>query len=246
MTYIRTAEHREKMSLVLKEKFYSDAKFRHKMKRVSACNAKDPKRRVKISLALQGHKCSSETRAKMSEAMRKRWKDISYQQKMSTLHKGKIISNETRALIGKFWHGRKHSVQTLEKMRKSALDRAANPEYRKTLREMSHKARSSASMKPNKVECRVGKYLDTLFPGQWKYTGGGPTAKSIGGKYPDFIHSFLPIVLEVFGRYWHKISDGSKRRKHFLRYGYTTIVVWEEDCIAIESFYPKLPKLLDF
>jgi len=97
--------------------------------------------------------------------------------------------------------------------------RVISPETLMRIRE-----RSSAN--PNKLELRVQRWLDKLFPKEWKYVGDFQTF--IGGKCPDFMNvNGQKKLIEVFGDYWHQDDDPQKRIDHFSEYGFETLVLWE-------------------
>ncbi len=59
----------------------------------------------------------------------------------------------------------------------------------------------------------------------------------IAGKIPDFIHRTLPIVVELFGDYWHgkektgrsRAKEESVRIEHFRLFGYRAVIIWEHE-----------------
>jgi len=78
---------------------------------------------------------------------------------------------------------------------------------------------------PNKAELRLFKIIENLgFP---RFTGSGTVR--IGSKYPDFVHSGLPVVVEMFGNWWHKGDDGRARRAYLARRGYRMVIVRERE-----------------
>lgn len=82
--------------------------------------------------------------------------------------------------------------------------------------------------RPSNPEVRVGMVLEKLNPGQWEYTGDG--AFIIGRCNPDFLYlGEGKMVLEVFGRYWHKPEEEFTRPAIFAKHGYETVIVWEDE-----------------
>lgn len=80
---------------------------------------------------------------------------------------------------------------------------------------------------PNKIETRIDQILKHRWQEDWKYVGDGQCV--IGGKVPDFINiNGKKAIIEVFGHYWHKKTDAATRTKHFKRYGFKTLCVWED------------------
>lgn len=77
--------------------------------------------------------------------------------------------------------------------------------------------------KPNKLEQHILNIVNEEF----NYVGDGKLW--IGNKNPDFIHKKDKIIIEVFGDYWHKEEDVTKRITCFSKSGYKTIILWEHD-----------------
>jgi hypothetical protein len=70
-----------------------------------------------------------------------------------------------------------------------------------------------AFARPNKLETSVATYLDVAFPGEWRYNAGDFI---LAGKVPDFINvNGRKAVLDIFGDYWHRGEDPTKRVAHF-------------------------------
>ncbi len=84
------------------------------------------------------------------------------------------------------------------------------------------------SLKPNLLEIKFDKFLQENFPNEWKYVGDGQFILS--GKCPDFINiNGKKIIIELFGNYWHKSEDPKIRKDIFGRYGYKTLIIWENE-----------------
>ena len=47
-------------------------------------------------------------------------------------------------------------------------------------------------------------------------------------------------IIELFGDYWHKDEDPSKRINIFAKYGYSTLVVWEKELADSNSLIERL------
>jgi len=81
------------------------------------------------------------------------------------------------------------------------------------------------------IEMIVAEYLERVYPAQWKYNGCRDCGVIIDGKTPDFINiNGQKIVLEVFGRYWHKKSEVKPLKAHYKKFGFDCGIIWEEDC----------------
>ena len=119
-----------------------------------------------------------------------------------------------RYRLGKYTGNRK-------KYSKSMKARWANPEYAK-------KMFMALKLKPNKSELKLQFILNKYFPGTYKYTGDGQFI--IDGKCPDFTNiDGKKEVIELFGSYWHTPNEVGSRIEHFARFGYTCLIIWEEE-----------------
>ena len=186
--------------------------------------------RKKLSIALTGREPSmlgkhhsDGTKRKISEATKGRF----------AWNKGvprTELEKEKMSLANK---GRKHSEETKLKMRASHLKMWQNSEYRES---QIAAIFNGCKCGPNHPEKCVRKILNKLFPDEYKFVGNGDVW--IDGKNPDFINvNGQKKIIEVFGDYWHsrKITGISKkehrkqRQKHFAKYGYQTLVVWEKE-----------------
>ena len=78
-------------------------------------------------------------------------------------------------------------------------------------------------------------YIKYLF----KYTGDGSII--IEGKMPDFINiNGQKKIIELFGNYWHKKEDEMIRMEYFNKYGYDTLIIWEDEIKNLEAVKTKL------
>jgi very-short-patch-repair endonuclease len=76
---------------------------------------------------------------------------------------------------------------------------------------------------PNSAEKKLLQLIKPLgfkYVGDWKFF--------IGKMNPDFVHKDLPLVIELFGEFWHPISDVSCKRYYFNKRGYKCLVVWSK------------------
>jgi very-short-patch-repair endonuclease len=82
--------------------------------------------------------------------------------------------------------------------------------------------------KPNKPEAYICSMLQFIRPNEWKYVGDGQFI--LGGKCPDFVNiNGEKKIIELFGDYWHKGQKAQDRIDIFSRYGYKTLVIWENE-----------------
>jgi len=222
-------------------------------------------------LANKGHCVSEKTRKKISESHQGMKMPEGTGRKISIANKGKhyFIPKETREKMSERMMGNQrflgmtHSKENRRKMsiaRKgrtlsengkrnisiSKLKQWQNPEYRK--RQLKAIIAGSHT-KPNKSEKKLRRGLNHLFPGEYKYVGDGSIL--IGYKNPDFINvNSQKKIIELFGDYWHgeertgrtKRQEENQRIKHFAKYGYKTLIIWESELENIKQLKEKLLK----
>lgn len=114
------------------------------------------------------------------------------------------------------FYGKKHSINSIEKMLKS---------QRKVL-----------AVRPNRLESDLLSLLNELFQDDYKYVGD--RSFIIGGKNPDFVNiNGQKKIIEVNGDYWHSEEIvGCNRNKHeqemvqhYKGYGFDCLVIWESE-----------------
>jgi len=87
--------------------------------------------------------------------------------------------------------------------------------------------RHAWEVSPNKPEKLMLDLLEELCPGEWDYVGNSGLV--LGRLIPDFAHRYGKLLIEIFGDYWHKDTNIQKRIDHFMRYGYSTLIIWEHE-----------------
>jgi hypothetical protein len=155
--------------------------------------------------------------------------------------KGRVVWNKNKTGLQKAWNKglSKESDNRLVKLSKSVQKtvkrKIKNDEiYLNTIvaNLMKHRdwktIHKKNQMRPNATEKRLGMLVDTILPKEYKYVGDGEVI--MGGKCPDFINiNGQKKIIELFGNYWHRRNDEEKRVNHFKRYGYCTLVIWENE-----------------
>jgi len=120
---------------------------------------------------------------------------------------------------------RKEVGTASEAARVADIKRWSNP---KLAEPILKKIIESIHASPNKAESYLQSLLDHSFPSQWKFVGNGEVI--IGSKNPDFINiNGKKQVIELFGVYWHPLFDAAKRMAHFQQYGFSTLIIWEDE-----------------
>jgi very-short-patch-repair endonuclease/endogenous inhibitor of DNA gyrase (YacG/DUF329 family) len=210
----------------------------HKGKRRSANTRK------KLSEANKGKHLSEETKKKISETNKGKIKSEETRKKMSKAQKGKIISEETRKKLSKankgknnYMFGKHHSKEAKEKMSEANTEHWQNPEYREKV--ISNSLRANRNL-PNKAEKKLDSILQAVIPNEFRYVGNGQVI--ILGKNPDFINvNGKKQIIELFGDYWHSGESGKERMELFKEYGYSTLIIWENELKNdIVSLYYKI------
>jgi len=100
-----------------------------------------------------------------------------------------------------------------------------NKKLNKT-KNLSQIGRKNTGTGQNKTEAKLGQILGNQF----KYTGNG--TKLINGKVPDFVNESAKVIVEMYGRYWHRnetVQKTEERIKLFKSHGYNTIIIWENE-----------------
>lgn len=192
-----------------------------------------------------GKKVSKESIKKRLETLKR--KGISW--------KGRKHSEEAKRKISLSNKGRKFSKEIRDKMSKNHWSKRGKKSHNKgktkenyePLKRVSIKmknggaiiARKGNKNKPTKPEKILNKLFQKYFPNQWKYVGCGDFI--LGGKNPDFINcNGQKKIIELFGDYWHKKEDEEIRSKHFLRYGFKTLIIWEHELKDINSVLKRI------
>jgi hypothetical protein len=209
--------------------------------------------RRKMSEALRGEKNpmfgkkpSKEHKKKLSESHRGKYHSEETKKKLSELNKGKHHSEETKRKIselkkGNLYNlGKHHSEEAKRKMSIAAKKNYQNEEYCRK-RQKSHNA------KPNKKEIFIKELLDSIFPGDYTYTGD--FSFMVGGKNPDFVNEEEKKIIEFFGDRWHtgeNIKEATpeeheqNRINHFKKHGYDTLIIWGHELKDLEKVSQRI------
>jgi very-short-patch-repair endonuclease len=169
------------------------------------------KEKAKYSLGHKGKPLSLSHR----EGLAKKMGSQEVRKKLSKAHKGKKWSKLQRKKI-------MEAFSKEEFRRKNSIRGKAhwqNPEFVK-------KQMRARGVRPNRLEvdflsfCRCRGWVDV------KYVGDGELV--IGGKCPDFCDGKNNLI-ELFGDYWHRGQNTKDRIRHFSKFGYRCLVIWEKE-----------------
>ena len=204
----RSEESRKRIQIAAKNRVKSNRKgIKHTLETIE-----------KMRAAKLGHNVSEESRNLMRIAKLGTHPTQETIEKMRQSHLG-IKSSETtkeklKAIVTLFW-----STDRGKERRKEASHAMTEKNSNLEFRLSQHK-------KPNKPEIKLQKLLDSEFPNEWKYVGDGNFI--LAGKCPDFVNiNGKKAIIELYGSYWHKGQDPNVRINLFSEYGYSTLVLWE-------------------
>jgi hypothetical protein len=235
-----TQEHKNKMSIIIKEKWkdpnhiYNNKD--HQLKRnkiLSKAHSKPESKKLQSKRMKQqwNNKNSKldtkEVKHKKSIAMKNKWKSLTEEEREIWKHKCK-----------KGW-----TKEVKESFSKTSIKRWTNEEYRKKLKESRHNS-------PNKTELKLFKIINEIKPDRFKFVGDFDFF--INGKNPDFIDHKNKQIIELFGSYWHSkkftgIAENiheQERINHFKNNGYNCLVIWDLELKNINNIKQKLIKYL--
>ncbi len=169
-----------------------------------------------------GKHLSKEHREKLSKVQ------IGRVSPMKGKHHTKTAKNKiSKATTGKNnpFYGKHHTKEIREK-----ISRTVRRAQRRLWKTVEHQKKMSKAFKtkPNKAEQVLDNLLQELTFGDYEYVGNFTTF--IGGKNPDFINiNGQKKVIELAGDYWHDKKYPLKRIRHFKKYGFDTLVIWESE-----------------
>jgi len=211
----RKPEVKTKQSLALRGKHKSeDHKSRISLSRKG--NHYGPfskEHRRNISLALKGKPKTAEhrrktslsmTKARRSEAAKKRWQNPVYVQKMAVIMNSPMYKEKHSQIAKRLWQ---------------------NLDYRNRVCKAIMKG---LGVRPTKPELHLDRLLQEWFSNNWKYVGDGQII--LGGHCPDFLNiNGQKKVIELFGDYWHRGENPQHVIKHYRKFGFGCLVIWEKE-----------------
>lgn len=154
-----------------------------------------------------------------------------------------IRAKTSKSLKGRTYRelfGAKETRRRLKEMSQSMKRTWQKPEF-------ITKQMRARGVTPNRVEKQLSNMLKKLLPFEYKYVGDGEII--LGGKCPDFINvNGQKKIIEMFGDYWHgeektgrtKKQEENQRIKHFAKYGYKTLIVWQSELKNMPKLKRKL------
>lgn len=214
-----------------------------------------PETLSKVRAVFIGRHHTEETKAKISQAQRGVPQPEEFRQRLRGIMKGegnpfyaRHHSQKTKTLISEKLAGRHNSPEnefTTERAKKIWTTEAretqsavmkARWQSKEYVEKLISSLIKSLAKRPNKLEEKVIKILNTAFPNEWEYTGNGKVV--LDKLIPDFVNSNgKKQVIEVFGEYWHtgdRIKNRIERTEQgrinaYKKLGYDCFVLWEKD-----------------
>jgi len=249
---------------------------------------KELKRRLKISKTMKGRRpkaailantgkaCSEVTRNKISLANKgkgSRCRKKEYHHSKETIEKirksntGRKTSSKTRlkqSLIKlqnpvKYWLGRKRSIETIEKIKRSKkgcisprkgaiLTKETKNKIRKgrvgkkaTAKQKENYRMAALKRWKNPEYCKkvlavnlpnkAEKILQSLLDknSNIKYEYVGDGKMRVERKIPDFVNKENNKIIELFGEQFHERKEEKERKDLYRKYGYDTLIIWSKD-----------------
>lgn len=171
-----------------------------------------------------------------------------------SIEQRRILSESAKKRIGALNHfyGKHHTDITKKIISEKSKERMKDINYKERILK---KAMSARGTKPNNKEKEVNVLLNKIVPNKFRYVGNGYTF--IGGLNPDFINFKEKLIIEFFGCYIHacsmcypniKVREKSTmpyRNKHFSKYGYTTLFIWEHELKDKEKLSKRIEGFLN-
>lgn len=190
----------------------------------------------------KGRPMSLEQKQKLSKAMKGRPSAFrgnhhtpESKEKLRQGHLGKPLSEEHKAKIRESCKG-VNSGENNPMYGTVAWNRGMHPrDWLKNIAydELLRRVAEGSARKPTSLEQR---FIDIIkqYDIPFRYVGDGQIW--INGLCPDFINcNGKKQLIEVFGNYWHQPEDEEQRKRHFARYGFNTLVLWEDDIKAMSG-----------
>ncbi len=229
------------------------------------CKNNSPEMRKIISESALKYLSVPKNKEKLKNRVKKQWKENKkFIEKMTTSGvKWRIKQGKTLTERYKDPKERKKTSESIKKAYKEnpKLKEQASQHALKMWRDpdgpfskQSYWNNLSASLSKtgmNDCEKIVYNLIEELFPGEYRYTGDYNFW--IHGRNPDFLCYKNKKIIEHFGVWWHgeKVTGQSRedhekeRIKHFEKYGYECLVIWEDDIKSGKNLTQIKNSLLD-
>jgi G:T-mismatch repair DNA endonuclease (very short patch repair protein) len=186
------------------------------------------------------HKCKT-------QEVKKRQRDINLKNRKLGIYDTKEYRKKLSASHKKIWKNPNSSYNSEERSIK--ISRSMKKLY--TDEGYLKKLQKGLKTKPNKPEQFIIKILRVVNKNNFKFVGN--FTKWIGGRNPDFLDKNNNKIIELFGDYWHskeltglsKLEHENERKKHFKKYGYDTLIIWEHELKNKNKIINKINEFLE-
>ena len=159
-------------------------------------------------------------------------------------HTPESIEKMRRAKLGKH-----HTLEAKEKMSRTHNTPEVKRKHSECLKRLYEdpeflKKKSKGLRSKTKPEKHLEKLLQSLYPNEFKYNGRYDCGISIDRMIPDFVNvNGRKQVIDMHGSYWHKGEDATVRQKRYAKYGYSSLIVWENE---LENEDKVVQKVVEF
>lgn len=198
----------------------------------------NPITRKRLLIGIRKGKNSTEYKKKTSRTTKKWWKNLSQSEKIKIRNILSISHRKENLVSGAIKNyseaHKKHfkDPKARKRLKKQTSFLWTQESYQRTQALARH-------LKPNKPEKYLIELLNKNFPNEYKYVGDFQFW--LGGKNPDFMNvNGQKKLIEFYGYYWHKDDNPKTRIKHFKKYGFDTLVIWDKELKNIDRLTNKL------
>lgn len=195
-----------------------------------------------------GHTVNQETKDKISQSVSQSYIDNPnlIQTRINQMQGKKrnwSPSKEQINSIKRSLTGIKKTPEHKERTRQAAIKSWQNPEIRDRMfkaipRGDSHYMKDEKNLKrwlkaihakPNKVERKLNLIIQSIKRHEFALNVRG-NIMILGGKVPDFCNiNGRKLLIELYGNYFHKGENPEHRINYFKKFGYDTLIIWENE-----------------
>jgi len=185
------------------------------------------------------YKRSGETKRRMSEG-RKRML-AAHPELLESLSRkltGRVIRQETRDKQSqsklKYIHEHPEFIERLSDVKRGKKNEKFGAIVKKLWQEGYYAPIlvKAWNLRPNKQEMALGKIIEEVCPGEFKYNGDYSMGISLNRSIPDFVNTNgKKQVIEFFGAYWHNQAGRGEQDKvaKYKEVGWDCLVVWDKE-----------------
>ena len=187
----------------------------------------------------------------LSQLAKELWADPTHRAKMLEIFNREAFTEACAQRTLERWADPTYYENTVASMKDAALKRWANPDFYEKMclivqerwtdpvwaEQQVQKMMAGQRVLPTKPELELFSLLNSKG---YRYVYTGDRGLFIGGKNPDFIWPERRLIVECFGAYWHDEDEIESRTKHFVNYGFETLIIWDYELDNIEQLLVRL------